>query len=134
MPRRMLATPALVNQYINLFVNRRAYTVQSFRPDPEKGRHYYYRPTERGSGAARLLNEVQSRDPDVRRADLDELGDVGGAREEDLVATPVGGGDERPLGRPGHADADGPEDVERLVHQPAFVGNRDFQGHEAVEL
>jgi hypothetical protein len=56
-PRRMLATPALVNQYINLFVNRRAYTVQSFRPDPERGRHYYYRPTERGSGAARHLNE-----------------------------------------------------------------------------
>jgi hypothetical protein len=56
-PPRMLATPALVNEYINLFVNRRAYTVQSFRPDPETGRHYYYRPMERGSGAARHLNE-----------------------------------------------------------------------------
>jgi hypothetical protein len=27
-----------------LFVNRRAYTIQSTRPHPESGRHYYYRP------------------------------------------------------------------------------------------
>jgi len=55
--RRTGATPALVKDYLNLFVNRRAYTVQSFRPRPESGRHYYYRPTERGSGAALQLNE-----------------------------------------------------------------------------
>src|SRR5260370_42629192 len=57
MERRMVATPALVKEYFNLFVNRWAYTVQSFRPHPESGRHYYYRPTERGSGAALQLNE-----------------------------------------------------------------------------
>ena len=50
MERRIAATPTLVKEYFNLFVNRRAYTVQSFRPHPESGRHYYYRPTERGSG------------------------------------------------------------------------------------
>jgi len=55
--RRMVATHALVKEYVNLFVNRRAYTVQSFRPHPQRGRHYYYRPTERGSGAPLHLNE-----------------------------------------------------------------------------
>jgi len=53
----MAATRALVKEYFDLFVNRRAYTVQSFRPHPESGRHYYYRPRERGTGAALLLNE-----------------------------------------------------------------------------
>src|SRR5260370_8924408 len=57
MERRMVATPAVVKDYFPLVVNRRAYTVQSFRPHPESGRHYYYRPTERGSGAALQLNE-----------------------------------------------------------------------------
>lgn len=57
MARRMVATPALVKEYINLFVNRRAYTLQSIRPHPESGRHYYYRPKEHGSGAALLLTE-----------------------------------------------------------------------------
>lgn len=51
MDRRVIAAPALVKDYINLFVNRRAYTVQSIRPHPESGRHYYFRPKERGSGA-----------------------------------------------------------------------------------
>jgi hypothetical protein len=55
--RRMVATHALVKEYVNLFVNRRAYTVQSFRPHPQRERHYYYRPTERGSGASLHLNE-----------------------------------------------------------------------------
>ena len=57
MERRIVATPALVKDYFSLFVNRRAYTVQSFRPHPESGRHYYYRPTERGSDGALQLNE-----------------------------------------------------------------------------
>lgn len=57
MTRRMVATPALVKEYINLFVNRRAYTLQSKRPHPESGRHYYYRPKEHGSGAPLLLTE-----------------------------------------------------------------------------
>jgi hypothetical protein len=55
--RRMIATPELVKKYINLFVNRRAYTLQSIRPHPESGRHYYYRPKENGSGAPLLLTE-----------------------------------------------------------------------------
>ena len=40
----------IVRTYFHLFVNRRAYTVQAARPDPETGRHYYYRPTAKGTG------------------------------------------------------------------------------------
>ena len=36
--------------YFHLFVNRRAYTLQSNRPHPESGRHYYYRPTDKATG------------------------------------------------------------------------------------
>jgi hypothetical protein len=36
-------TNEMVGSYINLFVNRLAYTVQSPTPDPESGKHYYYR-------------------------------------------------------------------------------------------
>ncbi len=39
-----------VRDYFGLFVNRRAYTVQAARPDPETGRHYYYRPTAKATG------------------------------------------------------------------------------------
>src|SRR5580700_8888996 len=53
----MVATHTLVKEYVNLFVNRRAYTIQSVRPHPQRGRHYYYRPTERSSGAPLHLNE-----------------------------------------------------------------------------
>jgi hypothetical protein len=45
----------LVKEYIALFVNRKAYTVQSTRPNPESQRHYYYRPKEKGSGASLWL-------------------------------------------------------------------------------
>jgi hypothetical protein len=55
--RKMVATPALVKQYFNLFINRRAYTLQSIRPHPESGRHYYYRPKDRESGGPLLLTE-----------------------------------------------------------------------------
>jgi hypothetical protein len=55
--RRLSATPALVQTYIDLFVNRRAYTLQSMRPHPESGRHYYYRPKDRNSGGPLLLAE-----------------------------------------------------------------------------
>jgi hypothetical protein len=55
--RRVVATAALVNEYIALFINRRAYTVQSIRPNPESGRHYYYRPKEKGSGAPLSLTD-----------------------------------------------------------------------------
>jgi|SRR5579883_330711 hypothetical protein len=53
----MVAAPELVKEYVNLFVNRRAYTLQSMRPHPESGRHYYYRPKERDSGAPLLMSE-----------------------------------------------------------------------------
>lgn len=43
------ATPQIVHEYLRLFVNRRAYTLQSMRPHPESGRHYYFRPTEKGT-------------------------------------------------------------------------------------
>lgn len=36
--------------YFRLFVNRRAYTVQATRPDPETGRYYYYRPRAKDTG------------------------------------------------------------------------------------
>lgn len=40
----------IVHDYFRLFVNRRAYTIQAVRPDSENGRHYYYRPTAKGTG------------------------------------------------------------------------------------
>jgi hypothetical protein len=55
--RRLVATAELVKAYIALFVNRTAYTVQSTRPDPQSGRHYYYRPKEKTSGAALQLTK-----------------------------------------------------------------------------
>lgn len=57
MGRRLSAKPALVKEYIDLFVNRRAYTLQSMRPHAESGRHYYYRPKAHGSGSPLLLSE-----------------------------------------------------------------------------
>jgi len=44
------AGPEIVRDYMRLFVNRRAYTLQSTRPHPESGRHYYFRPKAKGSG------------------------------------------------------------------------------------
>ena len=45
------ASPRIVNDYLRLFLNRRAYTMQSMRPHPESGRHYYFRPTTKATGA-----------------------------------------------------------------------------------
>jgi hypothetical protein len=42
--------PGVVADYFHLFVNRRAYTLQSNRPHPESGRHYYYRPKDKKTG------------------------------------------------------------------------------------
>lgn len=42
--------PEDVTDYVHLFVNRRAYTLQSSRPNPESGRHHYFRPKARRSG------------------------------------------------------------------------------------
>jgi hypothetical protein len=50
MDHRLPATPELAREFSELFVNRRAYTIQSMRPQPESGRHYYYRPKSRPTG------------------------------------------------------------------------------------
>src|ERR1017187_3450217 len=51
MPRFRLKTSAnVVADYFHLFVNRRAYTLQSNRPHPERARHYYYRPKDKKTG------------------------------------------------------------------------------------
>ena len=43
-------SPGLATDYFRLFVNRRAYTIQSNRPHPRSGKHYYYRPTRNKLG------------------------------------------------------------------------------------
>lgn len=43
------ASPELVTDYFRLFVNRRAFTMQSTKPHPENGRHYYFQPKEKGT-------------------------------------------------------------------------------------
>lgn len=45
-------TPEMVRQFWDMFVNRRAYTVQSKQPHAETGRHYYFRP--KGPGGSPL--------------------------------------------------------------------------------
>ena len=40
----------VVRDYTRLFVNRRAYTLQSLRPHPESERHYYFRPKAKRTG------------------------------------------------------------------------------------
>jgi hypothetical protein len=51
MDHRLPATPELAREFSELFVNRRAYTIQSMRPHPESGRHYYYRPKPKDGGS-----------------------------------------------------------------------------------
>jgi hypothetical protein len=45
-------TPGLIEEYFRLFVNRRAYTMQSLLPHRASGRHYYYRPRDGGHATA----------------------------------------------------------------------------------
>jgi hypothetical protein len=47
---RLQVSASVVADYYRLFVNRRAYTIQSNRPHRESGRHYYYRPTDKATG------------------------------------------------------------------------------------
>jgi hypothetical protein len=47
---RLKAPTTVVPDYFRLFVNRRAYTLQSNRPHPDSGRHYYYRPKDKKTG------------------------------------------------------------------------------------
>ena len=56
MDHRLPATPDMARAFSELFVNRRAYAIQSMRPHPESGRHYYYRPKSHGSGELAELN------------------------------------------------------------------------------
>ena len=51
------ATRQVVEDYEKLFVNRRAYTMQSMRPHPETGRHYYFRPSKKGTDTPLMLAE-----------------------------------------------------------------------------
>ena len=44
---RLKAPTTVVADYFRLFVNRRAYTLQSNRPHPESAWHYYYRPKDK---------------------------------------------------------------------------------------
>ena len=50
MANRHQATSTNVEDYWQLFVNRRAYVLQSKRPHPESGRYYYFRPKDGGNG------------------------------------------------------------------------------------
>jgi len=50
MDHRLPATLEMARDFTALFVNRRACTVQSTRPHPETGRHYYYRPKAKEGG------------------------------------------------------------------------------------
>ena len=49
------ASPQIVRDYVELFVNRRAYTLQSMKPHPETGRHYYFRPKCNGTDEPVML-------------------------------------------------------------------------------
>jgi len=57
MATTITATRQAVEDYQRLFVNRRAYTMQSLRPHPETGRHYYHRPSKRGTDIPLMLTE-----------------------------------------------------------------------------
>src|SRR5215471_4670606 len=50
-------SPQIVADYLRLFVNRRAYTMQSMRPHPESGRHYYFRPGKKPRGSPTALTK-----------------------------------------------------------------------------
>jgi len=59
------ASAGVVADYFHLFVNRRAYTLQSNRPHPGSGRHYYYRPKDKKTGQGLSLT------PDTIRRHLE---------------------------------------------------------------
>ena len=58
MATTITATRQVVEDYQRLFVNRRAYTMQSMRPHPETGRHYYFRPSKKGTDIPLMLTEA----------------------------------------------------------------------------
>jgi hypothetical protein len=56
------ATGEVVTNYWQLFVNRRAYPVQSMRPHPETRRHYYFRPSKKGTDIPLMLTDETIRE------------------------------------------------------------------------
>jgi hypothetical protein len=58
---RLNAPGNVATDYFHLFVNRRAYTLQSSRPHTESSRHYYYRPKDRrtGQGLSLTLDTIR---------------------------------------------------------------------------
>ena len=62
---RLNAPAIIVADYFHLFVNRRAYTLQSSRPHRKTGHHYYYRPTDKTTGQGLSLT------PDTIRRHLE---------------------------------------------------------------
>jgi len=62
MRKLRLKPPAnVVGDYFHLFVNRRAYILQSNRPHPESARHYYSRPkdTKTAQGLTLTLETIR---------------------------------------------------------------------------
>ena len=51
------ATSPIIRSYGRLFVNRGAYVLQSSHPQPETGRHYYFRPKARGTAEELSLTQ-----------------------------------------------------------------------------
>ena len=58
---RLNAPASVVADYSHLFVNRRAYTLQSNRPHPESSWHYYYRPKDKKTGQGISLTPETTR-------------------------------------------------------------------------
>src|SRR5215469_8193858 len=61
MATTITASRQVVEDYQKLFVNRRAYTMQSLRPHPESGRHYYFRPSKKGTDIPMMLTDETMR-------------------------------------------------------------------------
>ena len=53
------ASREIAVEYARWFLNRRAFTLQSDRPHPETGRHYYFRPRSRGEDSGVTTWDIQ---------------------------------------------------------------------------
>ena len=56
---RLNTSASVVADYFHLFVNRRAYTLQSNRPRQATTRHYYYRPKVGKTGRGPSLDSTK---------------------------------------------------------------------------
>ena len=65
MPNRHQTTSTNVEDYWQLFVNRRAYVLQSKRPHPEKRARYYYADEGRKERRASQLNRGDDPPPSL---------------------------------------------------------------------